>query len=305
MTGNSVSTPDAITPRFDWYAASINVGVERLRDVLSAELRGSARVEDGPKHGFHNREVIRDLEGRTVATILHGGNGDIPHAFASSDTAHTFAGAVRHHWGDRHRVSRVDACVDFDGPGSWTKLLDLCQGIARGDRVEGDTRKRITKIRTGQMGDWFHGEHGRTFYLGSFKSAVLVRLYEKGIQLREDAAKRGIPRPDVSDDAIRLEVQVRPDGESKKHAARATPLEVFGYAEWSRELLRRVNGLEVPRVNIKERRDSDHERALQWMLQQYGAHILQEVADVGGWANLGEALRRRMEMPATDEDRPF
>lgn len=309
MTGTSVATPVVQAPRFDWYAASINVGVDRLRDVLSTELRGSARVEDGARHGYHNREVVRDADDRVVATILHGGNGDIPHAFATSDTAHTFAGIVRANWPDRHRVSRVDAALDFDGDGAWRSLLAVCEGIAAGVKVDGDPRRRVSKIRTGQMGDWFHGEHGRTFYLGSFKSAVLVRLYEKGIQLREDAAKRGIVRDDLSDDAVRLEVQVRPDGDSKRLAASATPLEVFGYSEWSRELLRRVQDVDVQRVHIKERRDSDHERSMQWMVHQYGGHLLEEVAALGSWEALGEALRRRMETGAgfdsEDDGTPF
>lgn len=303
MTGSSITTPDSIAPRFDWYAASINASVDSLREVLGRELGGTVHLEEGAKHGFHYREVVKDLEGRTVATILHGGNGDIPHAFASSDSAHRFAEIVRRHWADRHRVSRVDSAIDFDdGPGTWATLLELCEGIARGDRVDGDNRKRISKIRTGQMGDWFHGEHGRTFYLGSHKSAVLVRLYEKGIQLREDAAKRGLRRDDISDNLVRLEVQVRPDGASKTHAAASSPLEIFGYAEWSRELLRRLNGVDVQRVNIKERRDSDHERAMQWMVQQYGQHLLIEALALGSWEALGADLRRRLETSQSSSD---
>ena len=293
MTGTSVAVAD---PRFDWYAATIIVGVDDLRSVLCRDLGGAASVEDGQKNGYHNREVIRNAEGQTVATLLHGGNGDIPHAFASSDHAHVFAGVVREYWPDRHRVSRFDACLDFDGPTAWPTLLGLCEGIASGDRVAGDTRKRITKIRTNYMGDWFHAVNGRTFGLGSFKSAVYVRLYEKGIQVRQEAVKRGQPVPtEFSEDAVRLEVQVRPDGASKTAASRATPLEAWGYAEWSRELLRRVQGVDVPRVNIKERRLSDHERAMQAMVMQYEKHLLLEVAELGSWEALGADLRRRLE----------
>jgi hypothetical protein len=296
-------------PRFDWYAATINVGVDRLRDTLCDELSATAAPEEGARHGFHHREAFRDLEGRTVATLLHGGNGDLPHAYASSDTADRFASIIRRHWGDAHRVSRMDAALDFDdGPSTWGRLLDLCKDIADGTRVPGDVRKRASKIRTNQMGDWHHGLKGRTFYLGAFKSAVLVRLYEKGIQLHEEAAVRNMPAPvGFSRDAVRLEVQVRPDGRSKTLAATATPEEAFGYAEWSRELLRRVSGLEMPRVDIKERRDSDHDRAMQWMVKQYGEHLLIEALEAGGWDRLGEALRRRMETGSgiPDDERPF
>lgn len=300
MTGTSVPASSA---RFDWYAATINANLDSLRDVLCRDLSGSALVEDGPRNGYHNREVIRDREGNLLATLLHGGNGDIPHAFASSDYAHGFSEVVRRHWPERHRVSRFDACLDFDGgPATWSSLLELCQRLALGERVEGDTRKRVMKLRTNYMGDWLHGVDGRTFGLGSYKSAVYVRLYEKGIQLRQDALKRGLPAPvGVTDDLVRLEVQVRPDGASKSAAASASPAEAFGYAEWSRELLRRVDGSDVPRVHIKERRLPDLDRALQWMVHQYGDHLLTEVARLGSWEALGADLRRRLETGAGSE----
>jgi hypothetical protein len=300
-----VTASSVATPRFDWYAATVNVGVDDLRNVLERDLGGSATPEEGQRNGYHHREVVRDRAGRLLATILHGGNGDIPHAFASSDGAHGFAGIIRDYWPERHRVSRMDAALDFDGPTAWPTLLTLCQGIADGyvngdferkERFAGDTRKRITKIRTNYMGDWHHGKDGRTFGLGSFQSAVYVRLYEKGIQVRQDAIKRGQPVPtDFSEDAVRLEVQVRPDGPSKTTAATATPLEAFGYAEWTRELVRRLDGVDVPRVNIKERRESDHERAMQHMVMQYANHLLIDVAALGSWEALGADLRRRLE----------
>lgn len=311
MTATSVAAP-----RFDWYAATVNVGVDDLRAVLARDLGGSVAPEDGARHGFHHREVVRDRDGLVLATLLHGGNGDIPHAYASSDHAHGFAEVIRHYWPDRHRVSRADCALDFDnGPGTFDTLLELCRGIADGARVDGDVRKRVGKVKTNQMGDWHHALHGRTFYLGAFKSAVLARLYEKGIQLREDAVKRGKPAPvGVTDDSVRLEVQVRPDGDSKRLAATATPEALFGYSEWSRELYRRVDGAELARVDIKERRDSDHERAMQWMVKQYGAHLLIDVARLGSWEALGADLRRRLETGDggdgiwandNDNERPF
>jgi hypothetical protein len=314
MASLATAYPDSspIGARFDWYAATVNESVERLQHVLARELGGEWKPRDGARHGFQNREELELLDGTTGATLLHGGNGDLPHVYASSDACDAFVSVIRGNWPDRHKVSRMDAALDYDnGSGTWETLLGFCRGIADGTRVDGDTRKRAAKVSTNQMGDWHHGEKGRTFYLGSFKSAVLVRLYEKGIQLVEDAAKRGRPRTDISRDFCRLEIQVRPDGPAKERAARATPLEAFGYADWSRELLRRVEDADVDRVHIRERRESDHDRALNWMLHQYEAHILQEVQEAGGWAALGEAFRRRMETgkgPAaagTDDERPF
>ncbi len=300
--------------RFDWYACTVNASVEGLKAILAAELGGEWKPRDGARHGFQNREQLDLLDGSVGATLLWGGNGGLPHVYASSDACDEFVRVIRAHYAGLHKVSRMDAALDYDnGPGTWETLLGLARGIADGPdgRVEGDTRKRVSKVATNQMGDWHHGIKGRTFYLGSFKSAVLVRLYEKGIQLTEDAAKRGAPRTDISRDFCRLEVQVRPDGPAKERAASASPLEAFGYAEWSRELIRRVEDADVERVHIRERRESDFDRALNWMVHQYEAHILQEVANHGGWTNLGEALRHRMEtqtaaqVAASEDETPW
>lgn len=298
--------PTALQPggRFDYYACTLNSTVERLRDVFSVELVRDWEPREGARHGFQHREEYVLSDGTTALTLLHGGNGGLPHAYASSDHTDDFVRIIRANWDGMHRVSRMDAALDYDsGARTWDRLLAVVQSIALGEKVDGDTRSRVTKVRTNQMGDWLHGEHGRTFYLGSFKSAVLVRLYEKGIQLREDAKLRGRDRTDLSDNLCRLEVQVRPDGAAKERAAKATPLDAFGYAGWSRELLRRVEASDVERVLIRERRESDHERALNWMVQQYEAHLLMEVSEVGGWDRLGQALRARLELGRRrDED---
>lgn len=309
-----VATPHPDSPltlgaRFDWYACTVNASVAGLQRILALEFGGEWAPRDGARHGFQHRELLELLDGSVAVTMLHGGNGDLPHVYASGDTCEQFVNIIRTHYAGLHKVSRVDAAIDYDdGPGTWETLLDFVTGIAKGERVDGDTRRRAAKVRTNQMGDWLHGEKGRTFYLGSFKSAVLVRLYEKGIQLREDAAIRGKSREDVSVNYCRLECQVRPDGISKEHAATATPFEVFGYADWSRELLRRVEAQDVQRVHIKERRESDFDRSMNWMVHQYGAHILRQVSEVGGWEFLGEALRKRMETgdtPTMEDDKPW
>ncbi|MDF2993143.1 MAG: replication initiation factor protein [Microbacterium sp.] len=322
----SVATATHNSPvgaRFDWYACTVNAAVDDVRDQLAADIGGEWEPGSGERHGYHFKEYLKDSEGVTVVTMLHGGNGDLPHAFASSVNTMPFVESIRRHWPDRHKVSRMDAAIDYDdGPGTWERLLGIFEGIASGERVDGDVRKRASKLRTNSQGDWHHGVHGRTFYLGSKSSAVTAYIYEKGIQLNDDAEGHGQPAT-YSRDYVRVETRVRPAGASKVHAATATPLEAFGYAEWSRELLRRLDFEGVPRVHIKERRLSDHDRAMATVVKQYKKHLLKEVADLGGWEFLGEALRHRMEMGESgdsdtlrdrvndqcgnkhDEDRPF
>jgi cytochrome c-type biogenesis protein CcmH/NrfG len=57
---------------------------------------------------------------------------------------------------------------------------------------------------------------------------------------------------------------------------------------------------DVDRVHIRERRESDHERAMHWLIRQYGEHLANEADALGGWDMLGRALQRRV-MRARDE----
>lgn len=288
------NAPEVLSARFDWYAATILDSAQRVVDVLSAQL-GASVIPDTGRHGYESGVLLKDANGDLLATVYYGGSFEWPHAFASSDQTDAFVDVVRSNWPNDHRVTRMDTALDFDnGPSTFSELFDLCQTIADGVRVEGDTRRRASKIKTRNVGDWTRGEDGRTYYLGSPKSAVFIRLYEKGIQLTQDFEIRGTPRTDISRNLVRLEVVVRPDKEAKTRAASGAPREAFGYADWTRELLRRVDGSGVKRVHIRERRLSDHERAFRWMLKQYRSHLITAAEEAGGWEALGLALERRI-----------
>lgn len=279
--------------RFDWYAATITERPARLVDVLTRRLGGAA-VPTAPHHGYGEATQVRAGD-RVLATVYHGGSFAWPHAFASSDETDAFVEVVRSEWPNDHAVTRMDAALDFDsGDDTFSGLLDICVSLAAGNRVDGDDRKRASKVGVRNVGDWTFGTGGRTFYMGSTTSAVQVRLYEKGILLLQEADRRGVPRNDVSTNLTRLEVQVRPDGPARRRAAHCAPADAFGYAEWSRELLRRVDGAGVDRVHIRERRLSDHERAMRWMTKQYRDHLIHAAELAGGWAELGLALEARI-----------
>jgi len=265
--------------RFDWYQATVRDDERTVLDVLSVGLSAEVR----PSTRMHGYERGYDLhaDGSTVARVLAGGRNGWPNVTASGDDTDALVPVVRSSWPDLHRVTRMDAAQDFDGPGTWDRLYAPAIALA-------DERR----IKVDQAGDWHRNEYGRTLYLGSRKSAVMVRLYEKGKQLREHALDDAA---DVSVDLCRLEVQVRPEKASREHAARATPEEAFGYSDWTRELASRVMGLDVDRVHIRERRQSDQERALTWLVMQYGAHLEERAAELGSWAELGEELRMRHE----------
>lgn len=294
MTGITLAAPGQShvenPARFDWYAATIR---DEPRAVLAglADRMGGEVVNGNPKQGYARGDfIVRD--GSKVATVYSGGRNGHPHAFSSSDDTDDFYPVVRELWGGRHYVTRFDSAIDFDGPDSWDTIYGLCRDFAV--PPDGVDKKRLS---VSQVGDWLRLEAGRTFRIGSPASAVTVNVYEKGKQLKGVALDGG---PEISPDLVRLEVRVRPEGNSRFHAATCSPLEAYGYAQWSMELLELVTAAGVDRVHIKARREPDHERAMFWLLSSYGGHIAEEARIIGqgdmdeGFRLLGLALQRRL-----------
>lgn len=296
--------------RFDWYAATVRADPAALLRTLADTFGGD--VHNGkPKQGYARGDFIK-RDGSTIVTMYSGGRNGHPHVFASSDDTQQLVDFLRQTdergralW--PHHVTRMDAAYDFDGPDTWDRLFPVVRDLALGDLVDGeyvrypgDERRRVMPIKVSQAGDWINtgpDGPGRTFYVGSFQSAVLVYLYEKGKQQRGLAIDGGA---DISPDWVRLEARIRPEGAARMKAASSAPASGFGYADWSRELLRRVLGQDVDRTHIKARRESDHERAMHWLIRQYGEHLATEADMVGGWDNLAKSLYRRV-MLARDE----
>ena len=290
-----------MSARFDYYAATIRDDPAAVLDAFTANYGGEV-ISDKGQHGYARRDTIRRA-GTNLVTMYSGGRNGHPHAFASGDESEEFVQIVRGLWPATHHVTRMDAAIDYDEPGCWDRLYPVARDLALGAPAPGDPRRRVSEVSVSQAGDWLRPVAGRTFYVGSFKSAVLVRLYEKGKQLRGRALDGGA---DISEDLVRLEVQVRPEGASRTKAASSDPIHAFGYADWSRELLRRVEGQGVERVHIHERRESDHERSMHWLVKQYGDHLAEEAELLGGWDRLAASLYRRImardDDAATDDD---
>lgn len=265
--------------QFDWYAATIRDDLVVILRTLAEELGGTV-VVGSPKQGYARGDFIM-RDGSKIATIYSGGRNGHPHAFASSDDAPAFAEIVRRRWPSTHHVTRADVKYDYDGPGTWDRLYPVLTGL-------GDERR----LKMRQDGDWRILEDGRTFYLGSPSSAVRVLLYEKGKELIGRSIDGGVG---ISKDLVRLEARVRPDGDARHRAAHMAPADFFGFSDWSKELHNRVEGVDVERVHLKERRESDHERAMYWLVKQYGQHLADEAELLGGWDQVALSLARRVQ----------
>lgn len=291
-----MSSLDLVPARFDWYAATVREDPAVLLRSFADELGGDI-VAGTPHNGYATASHIK-VKDSNVITVYSGGRNGNPHAFASSDDTDRFVELIRSldDYGNPrfpHHVTRMDTALDFDAPGAWDDLYAICERLALNvDPDPDDCRRNPREVSVSQAGDWIRPVAGRTFYLGARSSAVTVALYEKGKQLRGLAIDGGA---DISENLVRLEVRVRPEGASRHRAAVCEPLAAFGYADWSKELLRRVQGAGVERVHIRERRESDLERALYWNVRQYGNHLLALLDELGGDpAALGHDLVNRI-----------
>lgn len=267
--------------RFDAYTAtSRECNPHQLIQILTDAAGDDHKAAQGRGfHTFGHRLSVKDSTGIEVGAVQWGGRqGDLSMIEVKGENTPAAVAALRERF--FHRVTRVDACADFDAPRSFERLLEPCMEVKRRHRLKG-----------ARFGDWEDfPEEGRTLMLGSPSSAVRVRLYEKGKQ----PEYRHLQRPSWS----RIEVQVRPAKEAKASFNRLSPAGVWGASSWSRELASKVLEDHVdPHPAGTTYRRTERDAALAWMCKQYGAHLLSLASDLGGWdclgLTLGEMLKER------------
>jgi hypothetical protein len=281
--------------RFDWYQTTIEADP---RDVLQtiAKLGHKAEPADALARRYRYSQgwqILHDQNG-IVAHVFAGGNGDKPHAFASSEATDDFVALVRQEWPDHHLVTRMDAAEDFNDRTAFDRIRRKALKVAKAHRLAFPC-----------ISDELNAKAGRTQYIGSPSSDYRGRLYEKGLEqlakFRDAFAKHypqfvppepatmttplGDLRPE---DWIRLEVQCRPDGESaRRAAATATPEQAWTFTSWSHELAKEALNLDLQRVYIRQRKISKDEETLRWMCQQYGGMLTRVMQDLGDWKAVG------------------
>ena len=155
--------------RFDAYTATLKgPKPDDLMQILFDQVGLAAGFSK--TRGFHTfgeRMAIKDAGGHEFGAIQWGGRqGDRLMFEVKGEHSQKAAEALRARF--EHRVTRVDACADFDAPGAFEALL--------GPSIE---VKKERRIMGGKAGDWDDfPEKGRTLYLGSQSSPVRMRLRE-------------------------------------------------------------------------------------------------------------------------------
>lgn len=268
-----------MTVRFDGYSATTTAA----NHYQLAELFGPGfEMSQGRGfHGFGERVALKDASGSEVGSVAWGGRHDGNHGQRTmievkGEHSPRVIEALRSNF--PHRCTRGDACADFEAPGAFERILQACIEV----------KATVPRLHSERRGDWDdHPEDGRTYYLGSQKSPVMTRLYDKGRQ----PEYRHLGRPDW----CRLEVQVRPSKEAKTHFATLGPLEFWGASKWSRALAGKVLEQHLdphPAGTIWRKTGLEHRFHV--LCKQYGATFLELYAELGSWECVGLTIKEKL-----------
>ena len=264
--------------RFDAYTATgHDIDVSTVLGWLFAHGGGETLHQGRGFHTFKERIWVNDATGDQVGAVQFGGarQGDRVMVEIKGEPTPHVVEALRGAY--EHRCTRADVCADFDAPGAYTRVLAHAVEVKQRHKLYGERR-----------GDWEdHPEKGRTQYLGAASSPIKARLYEKGLQ--PEYEHLGL------ENWVRLELQVRPQKDSKSEYSRLSPIEVWGASKWTRELAAAVLLEHVdahPAGTVYKLTDRDHK--LRWMLKQYGPALVSLVEDCGGWDVAGLTLQEML-----------
>ena len=252
----------------DWYAASVPASIAKIRWELEDALGDRWRVAEKRRAMRYPQAVdLLDDAGDVLCQVLWGATGNPhPHVVATSDAAAIVAPVLRERFPD-HWVSRIDSAVDLCRDNLVYEIEQVFMAIA-------GKYRRVRNDRQGPF-EGIHPVRGTTFYLGT-PDRFMVRGYEKAKQLLDiGEADRAILACPESRGWCRVEAQWRPEKKPDKlRAAQASPLEVWGFAQFGVDLLSMVADLKAPVMDRKKAKLRDLDRAEQWMFRQYSGSIL-------------------------------
>lgn len=260
--GSTPTLGSTQTIGFDGYCATVHANPDGLFDDLLCLMESAgfdARTQEAGKVRFYAlaRNVV-DEKGHQLFQLKSGGSNPHPHLECFGPPAPIVAAYLRERYS--HQPTRIDHAIDMCGPGLFDQLysraVDLCKQHG---------------LRGAPAGDWVTPDGGRTFYLGSRSSQVFVRIYEKGIKYAKDlgenltAELRGW---------VRVELEFKPQTKiAKGLASKIEGPQMWGATSWTDQLAKEVLGMPSVPINIRERRESNEERALRFMAAQYKKHL--------------------------------
>jgi len=236
---------------------------------LGNNTETSSHIAPGtPRWSFLRSDMVCDSKGLRIAEVLHGGRNQHPCVEASGCMAPIVASVLREH--GAHYASRVDVAVDRAGPALFEDWRALCVRLSKAYGLS----LRVIEAPTDP-------DAGSTVYLGSRKSEVFLRVYQKGLKTAGDEGLAR-PIPEAYRQWVRAEVEFKPDKKPGKHAAAIMePNAYWGVTEWLSQFAQEALSMYAEPVNLRERRESNHDRAMRWMVAQYRSHLDKVWRDCG------------------------
>lgn len=198
------------TAFFDWYAA--NLEIEDIQGLIdNADQFFVCDFRPGTPDRPYTSAIEVFLGKNVIFKASYGGVNTGVFVKATGDQSPGVSQFIRKYYPD-HGVSRMDSAIDFDEEGDFETLMQMAQYLCE-----------TFNLKYKQVGDFRDGSaSGRTIYVGSRKSVIYMRIYEKGKQQREMGYD-----PEASLNWARLEIEVKPaKRENKKMAATMQPREI-------------------------------------------------------------------------------
>lgn len=246
---------------FDAYAVSVYCPdpgqlLHDITQALDLDFEQTA-----PKFGYLQAYALVRGDSR-YALLQFGGNNVGKNVYVS------FLGRMSHSFYDwiqssgwSFTVLRAD--VAFDSVGSvFDKVARIAQDMIL-DRC----------LKSSVAGDWVNMA-GRTLYIGSRKSVVFGRIYEKSKQL-------GLPDSLEFD---RIEFEFKPDKKSRSRAAALTPVGFIETSPWAVDLCNRIFSAGIQPSDPLHRpwSASNHDRSFGHLCRQYRQTLQKELDNCGG-----------------------
>lgn len=247
----------------------------------------------GGKNGYRVRLPLLDgPDGEALATLSSGSKtGIMPNISITGGegACHELAESAKARW-KVVRLSRADAACDVSQEGLWDALYEMAQGLAKENAKLGAVRV-------------MHGIMGRTFYLGSPKSTVSLRVYEKGL---ERVAKGKASIEDIDRHLVRIEWTFRPQSRSKQGMSKLSPGQMIMTSVWARSFMARAakitgitEGIVKPSKQKVEREDR------QSRLEESAAHGARQYGRTFARMAVHEIVEERGETYAEAEISPL
>lgn len=271
---------------FDAYCATVYAHPLLILDHLEQGLLDAGfepQRQDGPPVRFYaNNTLLVDGEGTRLLQVRHGGQNGNPFVEAKGAVSPVVAATLRQHF--EHSPARVDSAHDLSGPDVFQQLRSLAHRYeAKGLKID----------YAGAAHD--HPDRGTTIYLGSRKSQAFVRIYQKGLKHAEEMGLAPHEIPDELRNWVRVELECKPDKKpARERVAALSPDALWGVSPWTALFANEALLIDAKRVQMNERKESNQDRAMRFLVTQYGPTILRQVERLGSWERFADDLQERL-----------